>query len=177
MYDYRIIRSKRKTLSIQVDEKGEIIVRAPNRYSERKIERCIEKNSKWIENAIGKQQKRQSNTCELSEDDIKRLKALAKDVLADKVSYYSQVMNVKANGMKITSAKKRFGSCSGKNSICFSYILMLYPDEAIDYVVVHELAHIVQHNHSKMFYEIIAKVLPDYKNREKMLKGKQTLPY
>ena len=73
-------------------------------------------------------------------------------------------MNIKPTGVKITSAQKRFGSCNGKNSLCFSYILMLYPDEAVDYVVVHELSHIRHHNHSKDFYKLISSVLPDYKD-------------
>ena len=72
--------------------------------------------------------------------------------------------------MKITSARKRFGSCSGKNSLCFSYWLMLYPQEAVDYVIVHELAHIVHKNHSAAFYRLIGQYLPDYRERIKMLK-------
>ena len=87
-----------------------------------------------------------------------------------RVEYYSVLMNVKPTGIKITSAKKRFGSCSGKNSICFSYYLMLYPKEAVDYVVVHELAHIRHHNHSKDFYNFVSEFMPDYKEREKLLK-------
>lgn len=79
-------------------------------------------------------------------------------------------MNLYPTALKITSAKTRFGSCSGKDSICFSYLLMRYPDEAIDYVVVHELAHIKHKNHSKAFYTLIEKYLPDYKEREKLLK-------
>ena len=92
-------------------------------------------------------------------------------MLPERVNYYSKIMGVEPTGIKITSAQKRFGSCSTKNSICFSYILMLYPQEAIDYVVVHELAHIRFHNHSKDFYGFIESVLPDYRNREKLLKG------
>ena len=80
-------------------------------------------------------------------------------------------MNVKPTGIKITSARKRFGSCSGKNSICFSLYLMTYPKEAVDYVVVHELAHIKYHNHSKEFYNFIERFMPDYKEREKFLKN------
>ena len=73
-------------------------------------------------------------------------------------------------GIKITSARTRFGSCSGKNSICFSWRLMLYPPEAIDYVIVHELAHIRHHDHSLAFYALIEQYLPDWKARMKLLK-------
>ena len=74
-------------------------------------------------------------------------------------------------GIKITSARTRFGSCSSKNSICFSWRLMLYPPEAIDYVIVHELAHIRHHDHSPAFYALIEQYLPDWKARMKLLKS------
>ncbi|MBQ3537483.1 MAG: M48 family metallopeptidase, partial [Clostridia bacterium] len=70
----------------------------------------------------------------------------------------------------VTGAKTRFGSCSGKNSISFSFYLMRYPEEAVDYVVVHELCHIIHHNHSAAFYKEVEKILPDYKRREKILR-------
>jgi predicted metal-dependent hydrolase len=72
--------------------------------------------------------------------------------------------------VKITSAKTRFGSCSGKNNICFSYILMQYPEQAIDYVVLHELAHTRHHNHGPKFWALVEKYMPDYKQRRQMLK-------
>ena len=86
------------------------------------------------------------------------------------MAHYAAIMGVVPTGIKITSAKTRFGSCSSKNSLCFSLYLMAYPDRAIDYVVVHELAHIRQKNHSPAFYAEVAKVMPDYKERVKLLK-------
>ena len=86
------------------------------------------------------------------------------------MEYYSDIMNLKPTGVKITKAKKRFGSCNDKNSLCFSCFLMSYPMEAVDYVVVHELAHIKHHNHGREFYDLIRSYMPDYKEREKILK-------
>ena len=79
-------------------------------------------------------------------------------------------MNLQYGRITITSAKTRFGSCSSEGNIAFSYRLMLYPEAAIDYVVVHELAHRREMNHSAAFYKIIASVLPDYKYRNALLK-------
>ena len=79
-------------------------------------------------------------------------------------------MHLYPSSVKVTSAKKRFGSCSAKNSLCFSLYLFDYPDKAIDYVVVHELAHIKEHNHSKRFWRVVENYLPDYKERDKVLK-------
>ena len=72
--------------------------------------------------------------------------------------------------MKITGAEHRFGSCSGKDSLCFSYRLADYPPEAVEYVVVHELAHIREKNHGPRFYALVEGALPDYKAREKLLR-------
>lgn len=176
MYSYRIIRSNRKTLAIQVTENGEIIVRAPYLCTDKKIKRFIEANSEWLDKTLLKQKQSAERKIELSDNDIKYLKKLAKEILPQRVNYYAEIMGVKPESIKITSAQKRFGSCSGKNNICFSYMVMLYPPEAIDYVVVHELSHIVHHNHSKSFYALVESILPDYKTREKMLKGSQKMP-
>ena len=87
-----------------------------------------------------------------------------------RVDYWSDIMGLTPTGLKITSARTRFGSCSGKNSLCFSWRLMQYPREAIDYVVVHELAHIRHHDHSAAFYRFIASVMPDHEARRALLR-------
>ncbi|MBQ6837908.1 MAG: M48 family metallopeptidase [Clostridia bacterium] len=92
----------------------------------------------------------------------------AKTVLPEKVKYYSSIMDVYPKSIKINSAKKRYGSCSGENNINFSLFLMDKDERFIDYVVVHELAHIKHHNHSKAFYGFIESFMPDYKERKKL---------
>ena len=96
--------------------------------------------------------------------------ALAKEKIPPRVAYFADVMGVKPKSVRITSAKKRFGSCSPKNALCFSLYLMQYPDDAIDYVVVHELAHVLHHDHSARFWSTVARYMPDYKRRRAPLK-------
>ncbi|MBR0349094.1 MAG: M48 family metallopeptidase [Clostridia bacterium] len=171
MTEIKIIRSKRKTLSLEVKENGEVVLRAPFWCSGKTIDAFVNEKNDWLKSALERQKKISENKVQLDDKRIAELKRSAKILLPERVNYYSKIMGVEPTGIKITSAQKRFGSCSTKNSICFSYILMLYPQEAIDYVVVHELAHIRFHNHSKDFYGFIESVLPDYRNREKLLKG------
>ena len=171
--DYRLVRSKRKTLAIEVNNKLEVIVRAPLFVSKRRIEKFVSEHEEWAEKAKEKVSAAIKNrppepTCA----EINELKQKAREIIPDRVAYYSELTNLKPTAIKITSAKKRFGSCSGKNSLCFSYLLMRYPQKAIDYVVLHEIAHIKHKNHSKQFYSFIEKYMPDYKEREKMLKGR-----
>lgn len=168
--EYTLVRSKRKTVALQINAEGELIVRAPMLYSERKIKILVEEHREWIENKKEESIERKRNHPELSKEEIVAYKKQAKALLPALTKKFAAVMGVEYGTVKITSAQKRFGSCSGKNNICYSYILMQYPIEAIEYVVVHELAHTVHHDHSRAFYDMIAEYLPDYKQREKLLK-------
>ena len=169
MVDYDIIYSKRKTLSLCVKD-GKLVVRAPIGASKEKIDSALESHREWIDKHLERQKARIARTENLSEADIKALKKIAKEILPLKVEYYAIKMGAKYGRITITSAKRRFGSCSSEGDLAFSYRLMCYPDEAVDYVVVHELAHTFEMNHSPNFYAIIEKQLPDYKARKKLLK-------
>lgn len=166
---YKLIYSDRRSISLGVKD-GEIIVRAPYGTSWSKIDGIVNSHVGWIENQLKKQERRNAKFSSLDENDIKRLRKAAKEILTAKTVYYANIMGIKYGRITITGAKTRFGSCSGQGNISYSYRLMLYPEEAIDYVVVHELAHILQMNHSPQFYKIVASVFPDYKRRAKMLK-------
>lgn len=168
--NYKLIRSKRKTLSLEITENLEIIVRAPNRLSNKFIDDFVLSKSDWIKEKTELIDNRVKNKKVYSNEDILKLKQKANTSLPEKIGYWSNKMHLYPSSVKVTSAKKRFGSCSAKNSLCFSLYLFDYPDEAIDYVVVHELAHIKEHNHSKRFWRVVENYLPDYKEREKLLK-------
>lgn len=168
--EYDVIYSDRRTLALTIKD-GRLLVRAPRRTTTEKIEQAIESHRKWIEKHLEKQRQRVDLTAALTEEQIRELRRIARRVLTYKTDYYSKIMGLKYGRISITSAKTRFGSCNSKGNISYSYRLMLYPEEAIDYVVVHELAHLVQMNHSAGFYRVVEKVLPDYKRRAKLLKG------
>ena len=106
----------------------------------------------------------------LGDKDIARLKREAVVYFGEKCREFASDMGLEYNRITITSAKGRFGSCSASKNICFSYRLMLYPPAAREYVIVHELAHLKEMNHSKRFYKIIENYMPDYKERIALLK-------
>lgn len=171
MHSYKLIRSKRKTMSLEIS-KGSVIVRAPLKMPQTMIESFVSQHTAWIDKHLLVAAKRleEAEKNKLTEEEIAELKARAKEMIPKRVTYYADIMGLMPFGVRITSAEKRYGSCSPKNNLCFSYRLMLYPDKAIDYVVVHELAHIKHKNHGKAFYAQIATVLPDFKARRAMLK-------
>ena len=167
--NYRIVYSIRKSISICID-KMEVIVKAPIGTDSKTIEKLLIKHSRWIQKGIESQRKKDELQKNLTEEEIRKLKKEARVYCRQKVDYFADIMGLKYSRITITSAQKRFGSCSTKGNLSFSYRLMLYPEAAREYVIVHELAHLKEMNHSKRFYDIVASVLPDYKNRKRFLK-------
>ena len=168
--EYKIIYSKRKTLGLTVKD-GELTVRAPKGLSRERIEDAVKSHRSWIETHIERSRSKSDGYGSLSEAEIYKLKSDAKLYFNEKCRYYSEIMGVSYQGPKITSAKRRFGSCSSKGNICFSYFLMLYPEKAREYVVIHELAHRSEMNHSEKFYRIVSRYMPDYKSAAALLKS------
>ena len=168
--EYRLIRSKRKTLSIEINRQAELVVRAPMRMPQARIEAFLREKAQWIAAHQQKMQLRMDQHPEPDAQAEQLLRLKAKELLPSRVAQYAQQMGLQPTGITITGARTRFGSCSPKNRLSFSFRLMDYPQEAIDYVVVHELAHILHKNHGAAFYKEIEKVLPDWKARRELLR-------
>lgn len=167
--EYKLIYSDRKSISASV-KGGKLTVRAPRGIKKPLIDEFLKKHAAWIEEHLEAARKKESVFSSLSDSEILALKKSARIYLTAKTEYYSKIMGLKFSRITITSATTRFGSCSSKGNISYSWRLMLYPEPAREYVVVHELAHLVEMNHSNRFYKIVEAVLPDYKARKRMLK-------
>ena len=168
--EYQLIRSKRKTLAIEITRDARLVVRAPLRCSQARIEQFLAEKQAWITLHLQKMQQRRENHPEPTPEEEALLRKKARNLLPGLVNRYAVQMDVQPAGITITGARTRFGSCSPKNRLSFSFRLMDYPMEAIEYVVVHELAHILHKNHSAAFYAEIEKVLPDWRTRNRLLK-------
>ena len=167
--DYKINYSKRKTIGLRI-KSGELFISAPIGTSDLAIKRVLESHLGWIEKNLEKSKARCERFPELSALEISQMKKDAKKYFVEKTEEYAKNMNLKYGRITITSAKTRFGSCSQKKNICFSYRLMRYPEAAREYVIVHELSHLVHMNHSPQFYKYLAQFMPDYKERRRLLK-------
>ena len=166
---FNIIRSARRSMVIEIRRDGEILVRIPHRMSDAAAMKFVTANREKLFEKLDRILSLPKGAA-LDFQQIQELKKKARDVLPAKAAHYAKILNVEPKHIKITSAKTRFGSCSAAHGICFSYLLMQYPQAAIDYVVLHEVAHIVHHNHSKQFYDLIKQHMPDYKQRSMLLK-------
>lgn len=168
---FEIIHSKRKTVAIQIKSDGRIVVRAPLRMSNRDIQRLVEEKSGWIEKHLA-QLRRQNGSAEpaFTAAQLRQLAEAAQQDLPRRAARFAPLVGVSYGRITIRAQKSRWGSCSSKGNLNFNCLLMLCPEEVRDYVVVHELCHRKEMNHSDRFWQELARVLPDYEKQRKWLK-------
>ena len=171
--EYVVIRSRRKTLSMQVKGNGQVEIRAPLRTSDAEIRRFLETHRRWLEKHLQKAQALQqakAGVRKLTAAETAELKKKAKRILPERVAYWAPLIGVRPGRIAVRCQKTRWGSCSTKGNLNFNCLLMLAPEGVIDSIVVHELCHLKHMNHSKRFYAEIEKVLPDYRQHQQWLK-------
>ena len=168
----KIIKSNRKTISIEV-RMEEVVVRVPQRMTNREIQVFLEKKRGWIDKHQKIMQERAETINDqprYTEEEIKELAEKALRIIPEKVKHYAPIVGVDYGRITIRNQRTRWGSCSGKGNLNFNCLLVLFPDEVIDYVVVHELCHRKHMNHSAAFYAEVERVFPEYKRCQKWLK-------
>jgi predicted metal-dependent hydrolase len=173
--DIAVIRSNRKTVAIQVNADLTVTVRVPRRTSRKDIERIIREKEPWIRKHIEqirakKEAYEAMETSHLTDEEIRELADKARKYIPERVAYFAERMGVTYGRITIRNQKTRWGSCSSKGNLNFNCLLMLTPVEIIDYVVVHELCHRKEMNHSRAFWNEVEKVLPDYREAVRWLK-------
>lgn len=176
----KIIRSNRKTLAIQINPNLLVTVRAPMYAPQSDIERILREKEGWIQKHIEKIREQEAKRKEtqgesveseyLTNEEIKKLADKALQHIPKRVSYFAKQIDVTYGKITIRNQKTRWGSCSSKGNLNFNCLLMLTPPEVIDYVVVHELCHRKEMNHSGAFWAEVENVIPDYKEQVKWLK-------
>ena len=171
-WNLTIVRSSRRTLSLQIRPDGSLLVRAPLRMPEREIREFLREKSDWIERNLAKVEtaNRVGEEAPLSAEDIHDLADRALREIPPRVREFARRMGVSYGRITIRNQRSRWGSCSSEGNLNFNCLLMLSPPEVLDYVIVHELAHRKQMNHSAAFWEEVAAVLPDYRKQVKWLK-------
>ena len=163
---YRVIRSNRRTVAIQISPSGEVVVRCPHRMPQVAVHAFVENKSDWIEKHLEKLIPVQP----FSPTQLQDLARQAKPVLVERTAYFAKVMGLTYERITIRAQHTRWGSCSGKGNLNFNCLLMLVPEQVRDYVVVHELCHLRQMNHSPEFWAEVEKVFPNYRVARKWLK-------
>lgn len=208
--EYKLIRSRRRTLAICIERDGGVTVRAPLHMAKSIVEGFVAEKADWIKeksSLMAEREARRKNFCVQEGDTLPLLgreypvmfgesvafdgscftvcsgnyetmkpqlvglyHSLAEKFISERVSRFSRSTGWIPSGVRIGAANTSWGFCSGKNSLNFTWKLITAPPELVDYVVVHELAHTVEHNHSARFWKLVERVLPDYKQRRARLR-------
>ena len=170
--EFQVIHSNRKTMGAEIKQ-NKLIIRAPLKATDEEINLFMLKNRKWIETHLAKAQAKQQELAsvhKLTMDEIQAIANHALEVIPERVKYYAPLVGVTYGRITIRNQKSRWGSCSAKGNLNFNCLLMLTPPEVIDSVVVHELCHRKEMNHSDRFYAEVLRVFPDYWKWDKWLK-------
>lgn len=167
---YQWIRSRRKTIAIQIDREGQVIVRTPYGITKRQGEEFLDEKKDWLLQTRQRVEKRKTEQIPISEEVRREGIERAKRIFPERTAYFAKRMGVDYGRITIREQKTRWGSCSSKGNLNFNWKLVLLDPELLDYVVVHELAHRREMNHSVAFWKVVEAELPDYRERRRRLK-------
>lgn len=171
-WTYEILRSSRRTLALEIRD-GRLLVRAPRRATQAEIEALLEKHGAWIEKHLQRAEAQRAAAEALAPLTVEELRALAEralQVIPERVRYYAPKIGVTYGRITIRAQRTKWGSCSAQGNLNFNCLLMLAPPEVLDSIVVHELCHRREMNHSERFYAEVLRVFPDYRKWNKWLK-------
>ena len=169
-----VIRSARKSLGLEVRDANTVLARIPTRVSDRELKAFVENHRSWILEKTAVMAEREENRKStpaplpelLSKTDWMKIQLK----IGKRVRHYCETMGVTVGYVTVKNQKTRWGSCSAKGNVNFNYQLAFLPDELLDYVVIHELAHRRHMDHSMAFWAEVEKYCPDYRERRERLK-------
>ncbi len=171
--DYSIKRSRRsRRITITVKNDASVVVTIPARAPEAMVEHFVVQKTDWIKATQEKMRKRFENKIMLkqSKEDFKENKEAALAFVTERLAFFNTLYNFKYGTIRVRNQKSRWGSCSIRGNLNFNYSIVHLPQELADYIVVHELCHLKEFNHSKNFWNLVAEALPDYDRRRTILK-------
>ena len=175
----RVIRSARRTLSLEITEDARLVVRAPLNAPQKWIEKILFKKRSWIESRrkIAKVRFEEASRFLQAREssDPKALKKKALEQITQCAQVYAARAGLAYKSLRLGNAKKRWGSCSSKGDVRVNWRLVLAPREVLDYVVVHELVHLAEKNHGKRFWGRVRTLVPEYKKHREWLRRNQVL--
>ena len=181
---YTLIRSDRRSMEIKVQPStGEIVIRIPRRTAQKTAEDFLRRNLPQVLSAVARAKAIVPDRMhsDLSDESVRALRAQADAYIPDRVRHFTGLLGLPyPDKISYTAAKQRFGSCrkypDGRVHLCFSYRLMQYPRDAVDAVILHEVAHMRYMDHAAAFYTLIRSVMPDYDRRHAKLKETENMP-
>jgi predicted metal-dependent hydrolase len=171
--DYSVIRSRRRTVSLEVTPDAQILVRAPFEMTDADLARIVDGRKAWLKDHVRRQEARKKSLAQVQPLTVREadsLKVRARADLTLRTARQARLMGLCYGRVTIRLQKTRWGSCSSKGNLNYNALLMLAPEAVRDYVVIHELCHLVEMNHSPRFWAQVERYCPDYDSRRSWLK-------
>ncbi len=172
-YIIEMKRSKRKSISFEIKHAGTLIVRVPYYMTKQAILKEVARHQEWIEEHMELVREREARMEEVPRYTVAEMQKMADTALKmipPKVKKYAERMGVSYGRITIRNQRTRWGSCSSKGNLNFNCLLTQVPEEVMDYVIIHELCHRLEMNHSKRFWNLVEQNIPDYKEKRQWLK-------
>lgn len=163
---YRVIRSNRKTMQLSIDPFGQLTVRCPRTTTDTAIAQFVSNHADWIAKHMPPPDRR---IVPLTQEEVYALADRAVAEIPPRVRHFATIIGVDYGTITIRNQRSRWGSCSGLSNLNFNCLLLLTPPEVMDYVIVHELCHLIHLDHSPAFWAEVEKYMPDYKHRKAWL--------
>ena len=170
----RIERSRRRSIVLSVNRKAEVILKVPYRTTNDEINRILSERRNWIRSHVERvlSARAEADTLTpLGQEELETLRKQARQYIPSRVAMYAETLGVHYGRITIRHQRTRWGSCSTKGNLNFNCLLMLTPPEVIDYVIVHELCHRKEMNHSVRFWALVASILPHYEEQKRWLRA------
>ena len=172
---YKLKLSQRaKRLRLAIYNNGNLVVTAPSHLSLKVVEKFIREKANWIIKKLDyfKNNPRQVLTKGTRQEYLK-YKKQALSLVQTRLAYFSKIYNFKFNKLSVRNQSTRWGSCSKQGNLSFNFKIALLPDKLADYIIVHEMCHLKEFNHSKKFWNLVQQIIPDYlKLRRELKRGK-----
>ena len=173
MIPIEVVRSRRKTLALELKADGRVLLRAPLRCPRRQLEAFAQEHRDWIEQKLRESEERRAALAavpKLSEEELLALQKLGRRLFPARCAYYAPRLGVAYGRISVRRQRSKWGSCSAKGNLNFNCLLLLAPESVLDYVVVHELCHRREMNHSKRFWALVEGLCPDYREARRWLR-------
>ncbi len=159
-------------LRLRVCPRGQITISAPYFYPQYLISRFIQKKANWLEQKLNYwQNSKLQIISQKNRVDYLRDKEKARDLIENRLEFFNRYYNFQYNQVRIKNQKNNWGSCSKKNNLNFNFRLLYLPAKTRDYIIVHELCHLKELNHSSRFWQLVSLAIPDYQKIRRELKG------
>ena len=170
---YNIKRSRRKTLSIEIQKDGVVLIRAPYSLPNEEIRKFLNEKHDWIVNHVNVSLSNVKDYRDLDPITMEEMHSLADEALSwvpKRVEQLAPLVGVTYGGITIRNQRTRWGSCSSKGNLNFNCLMMLFPEDVRNYIIIHELCHRREMNHSRRFWSLVEQADPDYKEHNEYIR-------